>query len=105
MRSIRFSVGARPIPKSFHRGTFWLHLLGDKRWKILALEMPILTAFDGMTRKIFAVHRTARAAASAPRRHATAFASLRSPQAAARNSHRTQKEPSEHVGQLFFVTA
>ena len=32
MRSIRFSAGARPTPKSFHRGTFWLHLLGDKRW-------------------------------------------------------------------------
>ncbi len=30
---IRFSVVARPTPKSFHRGTFWLHLLGDKRWK------------------------------------------------------------------------
>ena len=30
---IRFSAVARPTPKSFHRGTFWLHLLGDKRWK------------------------------------------------------------------------
>ena len=30
---IRFSAGARTAPKSFHRGTFWLHLLGDKRWK------------------------------------------------------------------------
>ncbi len=53
---IRFSVGARPTPKSFHRGTFWLHLLSDKRWKSCI--------------KVFAVLRTARAAASAPRRPA-----------------------------------
>ena len=30
---IRFSAGARPTPKSFHRGTFWTPLLGNKRWK------------------------------------------------------------------------
>ena len=34
---IRFSAVAKPTPKSFHRGTFWLHLLGDKRWEILRL--------------------------------------------------------------------
>ena len=28
---IRFSVGARPIPKSFHRGGFWCYLLSAQK--------------------------------------------------------------------------
>ena len=52
---IRFSVVARPTPKSFHRGGFWRNLLTPK----------------GCIKKENAVRRTARAAAFAPRRPAT----------------------------------
>ncbi len=31
---IRFSAIPRTIPESFHRGTFWLHLLRAKRWNV-----------------------------------------------------------------------
>ena len=66
---IRFSAGARTAPRSFHRGTFWLHLLGDKRWK------HYKSICDSK-------NRAGRSLAA--RRPATAFASLRSPQSAAR---------------------
>ena len=48
-----------------------------------------------LTRVNIAVRRTARAAASAPRRPATAFASLRSPQAASRICTRNAPNPSK----------